>query len=172
MDFAHFRFPWGRRYLLLVVLGYSRLLWLRFYPRQDMSTLLKGLEAAFGFFGGVPRELLFDQMKSVIIRDLRGEGGRVTENAEFLRFAAHWGFRPRACRPYRAKTKGKVERPIGYVRKSFTYGRSFAGDADLNAQAEWWLGRECADFCVNGHGVDSGSGRRPWRGRRMRRSGR
>ena len=108
VDFAHFRFPWGRRYLLLVVLGYSRLLWLRFYPRQDMPTLLKGLEAAFGFFGGVPRELLFDQMKSVIVRDLRG--GRVTENAEFLRFAAHWGFRPRACRPYWAKTKGSVER--------------------------------------------------------------
>lgn len=79
-------------------------------------------------------------MKSVIVRDLRGEGGRVTENAEFLRFAAHCGFRVRACRPYRAKTKGKVERPIGYVRKSFAYGRSLAGDADLNAQAEWWLG--------------------------------
>ena len=100
VDFAHFRFPWGRRYLLLVVLGYSRLLWLRFYRRQDMPTLLRGLEAAFGFFGGVPRELLFDQMKSVIVRDLRGEVGRVTENAEFLRFAAHRGFRPRACRPY------------------------------------------------------------------------
>lgn len=69
-----------------------------------------------------------------------GRGRRVTENAEFLRFAAHWRFRPRACRPYRAKTKGKVKRPIGYVRKSFAYGRSFAGDADLNAQVEWWLG--------------------------------
>ncbi|WP_419942116.1 hypothetical protein [Candidatus Palauibacter sp.] len=60
MDFAHFRFPWGRRYALLVVLGYSRLPWLRFYPRQDMPTLMRGLEAAFGFFGGVPEELLFD----------------------------------------------------------------------------------------------------------------
>lgn len=140
VDFAHFRFPWGRRYALLVVLGYSRLLWLRFYPRQDMQTLVRGLETAFEFFGGVPRELLFDQMKAVIVRDLRGEGGRLVENAEFVRFSNHWGFRPRACRPYRAKTKGKVERPIGYVRKSFTYGRTFAGDADLNAQAEWWLG--------------------------------
>lgn len=65
VDFAHFRFPWGRRYALLVVLGYSRLLWLGFYRRQGMPTLLGGLEAAFGFFGGVPRELLFDQMKSV-----------------------------------------------------------------------------------------------------------
>ena len=72
----------------------------------------------------------------------------MTENAEFLRFAAHWGFRPRACRPYRAKTKGKVERPIGYVRKSFTYGRSFAGDADLNAQAEWWLGSVARSACA------------------------
>ena len=112
------------------MLGYSRLLWLGFYRWQDIPTLLGGLEAAFGFFGGLPRELLFDQMKSVIVRYLRGEGGRIAENAEFLRFAAHWGFRPRACRPYRAKTKGKVECPIGYVRKSFTYGRSFVGDAD------------------------------------------
>lgn len=141
VDFAHFRFPWGRRYALLVVLGFSRLLWLRFYPRQDMRTLIRGLEAAFHFFGGVPQELLFDQMKSVITRDDRLEGGGLVENAEFLRFAAHWGFRPRACRPYRAKTKGKVERPIRYVRQSFVYGRDFAGDADLNAQAEWWLGR-------------------------------
>jgi transposase len=121
------------------VLGYSRLLWLRFFERQDMPTLLSGLEAAFAFFGGVPRELLFDQMASVITRDLREEGGRLVENAEFLRFAAHWGFRPRACRPYRAKTKGKVERPIRYLRESFVYGREFAGDGDLAAQAERWL---------------------------------
>lgn len=139
VDFAHFRFPWGVRYALLVVLGYSRLLWLRFYPRQDMRTLFLGLEQAFAFFGGVPRELLFDQMRSVVTRDLRPEGGRLLENAEFLRFAAHWGFRARVCRPYRAKTKGKVERPIRYVRSSFVYGRSFAGDADLNEQGEEWL---------------------------------
>ncbi len=63
VDFAHFRFPWGVRYALLVVLGYSRLLWCRFAPRQDMATLMDGLEAAFAYFGGVPHELLFDQMK-------------------------------------------------------------------------------------------------------------
>jgi transposase len=139
VDFAHFRFSWGRRYVLLVVLGYSRYGWLQFYPRQDMRTLFTGLESAFRYFGGVPRELLFDQMKSVITRDLRGEGGRLVENAEFLRFCAHWGFRPRACRPYRAKTKGKVERPISYVRRSFVYGREFLGDSDLNARALRWL---------------------------------
>jgi len=139
VDFAHFRFPWAKRYVLLVVLGYSRYGWLQFYPRQDMRTLFAGLESAFRYFGGVPRELLFDQMKSVITRDLRDEGGRLMENAEFLRFCAHWGFRPRACRPYRAKTKGKVERPIRYVRQSFVYGREFLGDADLNARALRWL---------------------------------
>jgi hypothetical protein len=58
-----------------------------------------------------------------------------------MRFAAHWDFRIRACRPYRAKTKGKVERPIGYVRESFFYGRHFLNDADLNAQALSWLDR-------------------------------
>jgi transposase len=139
VDFAEFSFSWGKRYALLLVLGYSRLLWLKFYPRQDMRTLIAGLEEAFGFFGGVPREILFDQMASVITRDLRSQGGRLAENAEFLRFAAHWGFRIRACRPYRAKTKGKVERPIRYLRESFVYARDFVSDDDLNAQAASWL---------------------------------
>jgi len=139
VDFARFRLPWGVRYALLVVLGYSRLLWLRFYPRQDMPTLFAGLEAAFATFGGVPAELLFDQMRAVVLRDLRLEGTGLTTNSEFRRFAAHWGFHVRACRPYRAKTKGKVERPIRYLRQSFFYGRTFVSDADLNAQAERWL---------------------------------
>lgn len=69
VDFAHFRLPWGRRYALLVVLSYSRQLWLRFYRRQDMRTLFAGLEEAFRFFGGVPHEILFDQMRSVIVED-------------------------------------------------------------------------------------------------------
>ena len=139
VDFATFNLPWGRRYALLVVLGYSRLLWLRFYPRQTMATLIRGLESAFECFGGVPQELLFDQMRSVVLSDDRLSDGALVLNTEFLRFAAHWGFRPRACRPYRAQTKGKVERPIRYVRQSFFYGRSFLNDADLNAQAERWL---------------------------------
>jgi transposase len=139
VDFAEFRLPWGKRYALVVVLAHSRLLWLQFYPRQTMAVLMRGLEEAFAFFGGVPAELLFDQMKAVIVDDAREIGGRLLENAEFLRFAAHWGFRVRACRPYRAKTKGKVERPIGYARQGFFYGRSFLNDADLNAQALSWL---------------------------------
>ncbi len=141
VDYATFNLPWGRRYALVVVLGYSRLLWLRFYPRQTMQALFSGLESAFQAFGGVPQELLFDQMRAVVVGDDRLNKGALVMNAEFLRFAAHWDFRPRACRPYRAKTKGKVERPIRYVRESFFYGRTFLNDADLNAQAERWLGR-------------------------------
>jgi len=139
VDFAEVRLPWGKRFAVMFVLGYSRLLWVQFYARQTMRTLMTGLEEAFAFCGGVPRELLFDQLKAVILEDRRPAGGRVLENPEFLRFAAHWGFRIRACRPYRAQTKGKVERPIRYVRQSFLYGRAFAGDADLNAQALHWL---------------------------------
>jgi transposase len=141
VDFARFRFAWGVRYALLVVLGYSRLLWCRFYRRQDMRTLIDGLEDAFRYFGGVPQELLFDQMKAVITRDLRLEGGALVRNAEFLRFAEHWDFRPRACRPYRAQTKGKVERPVRYLRGNFVYGRTFLNDADLDHQRQDWLER-------------------------------
>ena len=137
-DFAEFRLPWGKRFALLVVLGYSRLLWVQFFPRQTLSVLIRALEEAFTAFGGVPAELLFDQMKAVIIDDQREIGGKVLENLEFARFAAHWGFRIRACRPYRAKTKGKIERPVGYVRQSFFYGREFLNDADLNQQATPW----------------------------------
>ena len=139
VDFADFRLPWGKRYAFLAVLGFSRVLWLQFFSRQTMQHVFEGLEEAFTFFGGVPHELLFDQMKAVVIKDERAEGGRLTENAEFLRFASHHGFRIRACRPYRAKTKGKVERPVSYVRSNFFYGRTFTSDEDLNTQARHWL---------------------------------
>ena len=135
VDFGTFTLPWGRRHALLVVLGYSRLLWLHFYPRQTMAVL----ESAFEMFGGVPEERLFDQMRAVVLSDDRGAAGGLLFNAEFLRFARHWGFDPRSCRPYRARTKGKVGRPIRYIREGFFYGRSFANDDDLNDQAARWL---------------------------------
>lgn len=139
VDFAHCRLPWGVRYALVVVLGHSRLLWVQFYPRQDLRTLIHGLESCFAAWGGVPRELLFDQMRAVLTRDDRLRGGGLVRNLELTRFARHYGFRVRVCRPYRAKTKGKVERPIRYLRDSFLYGRTFLSDADLNAQVLDWL---------------------------------
>ena len=65
--------------------------------------------------------------------DLRLESGQLVRNEEFLRFASHWGFKARGCRPYRAQTKGKVERPVRYVRSNFVYARDFLNDADLDA---------------------------------------
>ena len=155
VDFGTFTLPWGRRHALVVVLSHSRLLWLRFYRRQTMAVLTAGLESAFARFGGVPNELLFDQLRAVVLSDGRGGGGELVLNAEFLRFAAHWGFQPRACRPYRARTKGKVERPIRYLRDSFFYGRTFLNDEDLNEQASHWL-EETAN--VRRHGT---TGERP-----------
>ena len=139
VDFAHFRLPWGTRYALVVVLAFSRLLWFRFYERQTMRVLMRGLEEAFAYFGGVPWELLFDQMRAVIVEDGRGSSGTLLRNPEFVRFADHHGFGIRACRPYRARTKGKVERPIRYIRENFFYGREFVSDADLNGRALGWL---------------------------------
>ena len=107
VDFGSFTLPWGRRHALLVVLGHSRILWLRFYPRQTMAVLIDGLESAFARFGGVPQELLFDQMRAVVLADDRAGSGGLMLNAEFLRFAAHWGFMPRSCRPYRAPHQGQ-----------------------------------------------------------------
>lgn len=149
VDFAHVKFPFGRRYALVVVLGYSRLMWIRFVPRQTMSVLTGGLEQAFQWFGGVPRTLLFDQMKTVVNADLRDAGGSLVENVTFMHFAAHYGFRIRACRPYRAQTKGKVERPIRYLRENFIYGREFVSDDDIDARLREWLD-ETANTRIHG----------------------
>ena len=166
LDFAEFRLPWGKRHALLVVLGYSRLLWLRFYLRQTMRTVIAGLEAAFALFR---RRAARAAVRPDEGRDRRGPAARrrrLLENPEFLRFAAHWGFRIRACRPYRAQTKGKVERPVGYVRGNFVYGREFLGDADLEAQ------RRVAGRTANArvHGTTQGGPARALRARRARRA--
>jgi transposase len=139
VDFAEFRFPWGKRYAPLVVLGYSRLLWCRFFGARTCGRCSTGSRTPFRYFGGVPQELLFDQMKAVITRDLRLQDGALVRNLEFLRFAHHWSFTPRACRPCRAQTKGKVERPVRHLRDNFVYGRTFLNDADLDVQRDHWL---------------------------------
>ena len=112
VDFGTFTLPWGRRHALVIVLGYSRLLWLHFYTRQTMPVLMEGLESAFGRFrrGSGGAAVRPDARRGAVRRGA-GPGGGLVLNEEFLRFAAHWGFMPRSCRPYRAQTKGKVERP-------------------------------------------------------------
>ena len=149
VDFAEFRPPWGRRYALMVVLGYSRRMWPRFYERQTMGVVIHGLEESFACFGGVAGEMPFDQMKAVVLADGRNSGGRLVENPEFRGFSDHWGFRIRACRPYRARTKGEVERPVRHLRGNFFHGRDFVSGDDLNARARRWLD-EVANVRVHG----------------------
>jgi len=145
VDFAHFKVVFDDEpgvtrvvWLFSMVLGHSRYLFARFCLHQDLQTLLRLHIEAFEHFGGVPREILYDRMKSAVLGE--GEDEHVVYNASLLALAQHYGFAPRACKPYRAKTKGKVERPIGYVRQSFFYARTFLNDVDLNAQALFWLG--------------------------------
>lgn len=150
VDFAEFRVAftddpgWVRKvWLFSLVLGYSRWLWGRFVLHQDLVTVLRCHVAAFAALGGVPRELLYDQMRTAVLDDVRDEAGtrHVVYNPSLLALAQHYAFTPRACAAYRAKTKGKIERPFRYVRQDFFLGRSFRNLEDLNAQyTEWRAG--------------------------------
>jgi transposase len=144
VDFAQFVVeftdePGVRRivWLFSLVLGYSRLIWARFVAHQDLQTVLRCHIAALEAIGGVPREILYDRMKTAVIGgDL---DGLVIYNRALLDLACHYGFQPRACRPYRAKTKGKVERPFRYIREDFFLAGSFRNLEDLNGQLRHWL---------------------------------
>lgn len=143
VDFAHFRTTFADEpgverivWLFSMVLGHSRFLWGRFVAHQDLQTVLRCHRAAFEAFGGVPEQILYDRMKTAV----QGEGDEgIVYNKTMLAFAAHYGFLPKACRPYRAKTKGKVERPFRYVRQDFFLGRTFRNLDDLNGQFRQWL---------------------------------
>lgn len=104
---------------LVATLGYSRATYVRFSEQERQEDWLTGIEAALHYFGGVPEEILFDNAKCIMIeRDAFGDGQH-RWNASLLAMARDYGFRLRACRPYRAKTKGKVERFNGYLKHSF-----------------------------------------------------
>jgi transposase len=140
VDFAHFRTvftdePGTERiiWLFSLVLGHSRMLWGRFVLHQDLPTLLRCHAAAFEAFGGVPEQVLYDRMRTVFNRE-DPDSGHIVVNRTLLEFARHYGYLPKACRPYRAKTKGKVERPFRYIREDFFVGRSFRNLEDLNTQ--------------------------------------
>ncbi len=100
-------------------LGWSRTAYVEFCDNEQLETLLGCHENAFATFPGVPREILYDNMKTVVLE--RNAYGRDMHRFHpgFLDYARHAGFLPRLCRPYRAKTKGKVERFIGYLKRSF-----------------------------------------------------
>jgi transposase len=124
-------------WLFSLVLGHSRYLFARFVLHQDLQTLLRCHMAAFAAIGGVPIEILYDRMKTAVTGE-DGEG-HIVYNRSLLALAQHYGFLPKACKPYRAKTKGKVERPFRYIREDFFLGRSFRNMEHLNAELGLWL---------------------------------
>jgi transposase len=137
----------GRRrvHAFSYVLGYSRRQYLRFVEAQDFATTVREHIRAFEHLGGVAATCLYDNMKVVVSGY---DGDDPVYNPRFLAFAAHYGFRPVACRPRRPQTKGKVERPFAYVESSLLGGRSFRGLGHLNETAAWWLA-EVADVRVH-----------------------
>lgn len=124
-------------WLFSLVLGHSRMMWARFVARQDLQSVLRCHIAAFEALGGVPEQILYDRMKTAVLGEVEAQG--IAYNPTLLLLAQHYGFLPKACKPYRAKTKGKVERPFRYVREDFFLARSFRNLDDLNAQFRQWL---------------------------------
>jgi transposase len=118
-DFTHVRRGRDPLIALVATMGYSRATFVKFATREDTPTLCAGLREAFDYFGGVPEHVLFDNTKAVVIeRDVYGAGLH-RWNDELKALAEACGFTPRLCRPYRAKTKGKVERFNSYLKGSF-----------------------------------------------------
>jgi transposase len=126
-----------RLYAFVMTLGWSRMMYLEFTISTDLAWWLRCHLHAFHYFGGVPKEVLHDNLKTAVLG--RGDAGAIQWQPRYLDFAHYYGFRPRACQPYRAQTKGKVENSIKYVRGNFWPGLQITGLADLNDQGRHWL---------------------------------
>lgn len=143
-DWAHFglidhRGHQRRLYAFLMTLGWSRTLYLEFTVSADAGWWLRCHLHAFHYFGGVPQVVLHDNLKTAVLD--RAADGSIRWNPRYLDFAGYYGFTPKACQPYRAQTKGKVESGVKYVRGNFWPGLHFTDLADLNRQALVWLDR-------------------------------
>jgi transposase len=143
------QFDWGefvyeregtthKLYGFSAVLGYSRMRFVQFSKRCDTPTLIRGLMRACEYFGGLPKVALTDRMKSVLV-DMDGQ--TPVWNPRFADFAASVGLSIRVCKPYTPQTKGKIERTIGVVKRSFWPGAHFGDLDDLNRQALAWCER-------------------------------
>lgn len=119
-------------YVFVMVLGYSRQMFIRFTTSMKIPTLIDCHQQAFDYFHGVPQSILYDNMSQV-------RSGPKRLNETFADFASHFGFEIKTHRPYRPRTKGKVERAVDYIKESFLNGRNFAGLDELNALGLEWL---------------------------------
>lgn len=119
-------------YVFVIVLSYSRQMFIRFTTSMKIPTFIECHQKAFEYFQGVPQTILYDNMSQV-----RSGPGRL--KSTFADFAGHCGFNVTTHRPYRPRTKGKVERMVDYVKGNFLNARQFAGLDDLNVQGQRWL---------------------------------
>jgi transposase len=122
----------------VMVLGFSRAHFARFVLDQKMENFVRSHVLAFEAFGGVPRTILYDNLKSVVVERV---GAHVRFHPRILELAGHYHFAPKPCAPYRGNEKGKVERTIQYLRHSFFEARRYASIADLNEQLTEWSSR-------------------------------
>jgi len=129
---------WHKVFGFAAVLSYSRMRFIVFTKRCDVSTLIRCMMAACDYFGGLPQAILADRMKSVLV-DM--DGNTPLWNSRFADFLAAIGVVPRVCKPYTPQTKGKIERSIGIVKQSFWPGVSFTDLPNLNSQANKWYER-------------------------------
>ena len=134
--------------LFVATLGYSRRLHVRAFGHERQEDWFAGLESAFRAFGGVPHEVLLDNARALVLHH-DPVSREVVLHPRLHAFSRHWGFRVRACAPYRARTKGKDERGVGYVKNNAVAGRRFASFAALEAHLDAWT-RDVADRRVHG----------------------
>ena len=125
-------------YCFLMILGYSRTKYIEFFTSQDLSNFLKGHNNAFRYFGGIPKEILYDNLKSVVIK--RRLSAKDSDfNKRFMDFSGFYGFKPILCRPYKPNTKGKVENTVNYVKSNFYCGEEFSSLDQINSESLKWL---------------------------------
>lgn len=123
-------------YCFIMVLGFSRKMYVEFIDRCTLANFLACHIRAFAFFGGIPAEILYDNMKNVVIKKLVGA---VQWNLHFMQFCVHYGFKPLTTPAYSPWAKGKVERPINYIRERFWRGYMFSNIAELNRNILEWI---------------------------------
>lgn len=127
-------------YCFLMILGYSRTRYIEFVTDMSTNTLIRCHQNAFRYMNGYPEEILYDNMKQVVIKRLLKQEDS-TLNRQFEDFAGFYGFKPVLCRPYRGQTKGKVERTVSFVRDNFMVGIKYRSLDDLNGQALAWCNK-------------------------------
>jgi transposase len=137
-----------RAHLFVATLGYSWRCYVQLSLHERQSAWLLGLEGAFRHFGGVTHEVLVDNARALVDAHDR-QTREVRFNERFRAFCRYWGITPRACAPYRAQTKGKDERGVGYVKRNALAGHAFASLEALQAHLDRWT-REVADVRLHG----------------------